>query len=61
VFTETGVLYRRADASPILVSFLQQLRTTPHQRSVSAADASIPKPKKAPRRRAAARRVKRSR
>ena len=61
VFTETGVLYRRADASPILASFLQQLRTTPHRRTGSAADVPIPKPKKAPRRRAAARRVKGSR
>jgi len=48
VFTETGVLYRRADSSPILASFLQELRTTSHQRPGSAADASIPKPKNAP-------------
>jgi DNA-binding transcriptional LysR family regulator len=29
VFTETGVVYRRGDPSPILESFLHQLRTAP--------------------------------
>lgn len=31
VFTETGVVYRQGDPSPILESFLHQLRTTPRQ------------------------------
>jgi DNA-binding transcriptional LysR family regulator len=61
VFTETGVIYRRADSSPILESFLHQLRTTPQQRTDSAAAVPIPKPKKAPRRHVTARRAKGSR
>ncbi len=32
VFTETGVIYRRGDASPILASFLQEVRSTPRDR-----------------------------
>jgi DNA-binding transcriptional LysR family regulator len=32
VFTETGVVYRQGDSSPILESFLHQLRTAPRQR-----------------------------
>jgi DNA-binding transcriptional LysR family regulator len=43
VFTETGVTYRRADPSPILASFLHEVRATPHQRTASAAVALIPK------------------
>jgi len=54
VFTETGVIYRRADPSPILASFLHELRAMPHQRTGSAAVAPIPK-KRVPGRRAVAR------
>jgi DNA-binding transcriptional LysR family regulator len=54
VFTETGVIYRRADPSPILASFIHELRATPHQRTGSAAVAPIPK-KRVPGRRAVAR------
>jgi DNA-binding transcriptional LysR family regulator len=59
VFTETGVVYRKGDPSPILASFLQELRATfrrPHD-SAPAALASNQK-KKAPGRRAAARGAK---
>ena len=38
-FTETGVIYRRADSSPILASFLHDLRATPRQRAPSPAAA----------------------
>ena len=51
VFTETGVICRRADSSPILASFLHELRATPRQRPGSATVAPIPKLKKAPGRR----------
>jgi DNA-binding transcriptional LysR family regulator len=37
VFTETGVIYRRADPSPILTSFLHEVRATPRERTTSAA------------------------
>jgi len=33
VFTERGVIYRRDDPSPILASFLEQVRATPHERA----------------------------
>jgi DNA-binding transcriptional LysR family regulator len=46
VFTETGVLYRRADASPILASFLQEVRTTPRERMSSMAEVGENKKKK---------------
>ena len=36
-FTERGVIYRRADASPILASFLHEVRATPRERTSSAA------------------------
>jgi DNA-binding transcriptional LysR family regulator len=52
VFTETGVIYRRDDPSPILASFLHELRATPRQSPSSAAVATAPKTK-APTRRAA--------
>jgi DNA-binding transcriptional LysR family regulator len=39
VFAERGVIYRRADASPILASFLQEVRATPHEGSSPAAEA----------------------
>jgi DNA-binding transcriptional LysR family regulator len=48
VFTEKGVIYRRDDASPILASFLHEVRTTPRERTRSAAVAR--KKKKGPRR-----------
>ena len=48
VFTETGVVYRRTDASPILASFLHEVRTTPRERTSSAVVAR--KNKKEPRR-----------
>jgi DNA-binding transcriptional LysR family regulator len=47
-YTETGVIYRGADPSPILASFLHELRATPRQRTGSAAAAPIQKRKKAP-------------
>jgi DNA-binding transcriptional LysR family regulator len=47
-FTERGVIYRRADASPILASFLHEVRATPRERTSSAAVAR--KNKKGPRR-----------
>jgi DNA-binding transcriptional LysR family regulator len=47
-FTEKGVIYRRTDASPILASFLHEVRATPRERTSSAAVAR--KNKKGPRR-----------
>jgi DNA-binding transcriptional LysR family regulator len=55
VFTETGVAYRAGDTSPILASFLHELRATPRQRPGSAPAALARRKKKAPGRRAAAR------
>ena len=55
-FTERGVIYRRADASPILASFLQEVRATPRQRPGLTAVAPLPK-KKASGRAAAGRRA----
>ncbi len=43
VFTETGVIYRRADPSPILESFLQELRAAPRQSTSSTTVVSVPK------------------
>jgi DNA-binding transcriptional LysR family regulator len=42
VFTERGVIYRRGDPSPILASFLEEVRATPSERA---------KPDPAPRKR----------
>jgi DNA-binding transcriptional LysR family regulator len=50
LFTETGVIYRRADASPILASFLHEVRATPRDRASSAVVAR--KKKNLPRREA---------
>lgn len=36
-FIEKGVIYRRADASPILASFLHEVRATPREPTSSAA------------------------
>ena len=45
IFTESGVIYRRADPSPILGSFLHELRATPRERtSGDAAGESVRKP-----------------
>jgi DNA-binding transcriptional LysR family regulator len=54
VFIETGVIYRRDDPSPILASFLQELKAT-IRRHGSAPAAARPQPKKAARRRKAER------
>ena len=35
VFTESGVIYRRADTSPLLASFLHEVRLTPRRRTDS--------------------------
>ncbi len=50
VFTERGVIYRRDDPSPILASFLQELRATIRRHGFAPA-AARPQSKKAPRRR----------
>jgi DNA-binding transcriptional LysR family regulator len=54
VFTETGIIYRRADSSPILASFLHELRAIPRESVGSAAAMSkkavANKKKKGPRR-----------
>lgn len=47
VFTETGVIYRRNDSSPILAAFLHELRATSLQRPVTTAAVPIPKRRKA--------------
>jgi DNA-binding transcriptional LysR family regulator len=49
IFTETGVIYRRNDPSPIIASFLHELRAT-IRRHASAPAAAPAQPKKAPRR-----------
>jgi DNA-binding transcriptional LysR family regulator len=49
VFTEKGVIYRRDDASPILASFLHEVRATPRERPGSVAAAAATK-EKGPRR-----------
>jgi DNA-binding transcriptional LysR family regulator len=36
IFTETGVIFRRSDVSPILASFLHEVRATPRDRASSA-------------------------
>ncbi len=59
VFTETGVIYRRDDPSPILASFLQELRATIRRRGIAPA-AAPSKPKKAKRPRKAARLARRA-
>jgi DNA-binding transcriptional LysR family regulator len=53
VFTETGVIYRRDDSSPILASFLNELRRARHLRTPSAGEVPGPNEKKAPGRHAA--------
>jgi len=58
VFTETGVVYRQGDSSPILSSFLRRLKRTPRGRAGSDAVAPVLKRKKAAARSGAARRRK---
>ena len=48
VFTETGVVYRQGDPSPILTSFLHELKATPRICADSAAVAPFPRPRKGP-------------
>ena len=50
IFTETGIIYRRNDPSPILASVLHELRTTIRRRS-SETEAAPAKRRKAPARR----------
>ena len=45
VFTEKGVIYRRDDSSPILASFLHEVRATPRERPGSEAVESVPRRK----------------
>jgi DNA-binding transcriptional LysR family regulator len=59
VFIETGVIYRKDDSSPILASFLQELRAT-IRRHGSAPAAAARESKKAPRRRKTARPIRRA-
>lgn len=40
VFTESGVIYRQDDPSPLLASFLQEVRLTPRRRSDAEAGAA---------------------
>jgi DNA-binding transcriptional LysR family regulator len=47
IFTETGVIYRRNDTSPILASFLHELRAANRRRTASPA-AAPPERKEAP-------------
>jgi DNA-binding transcriptional LysR family regulator len=59
VFTETGVIYRRDDPSPILASFLHELRATIRRRT-SAPAAAPQRRKKAPARQKTARVLRRA-
>ena len=45
VFTESGVIYRQGDTSPLLASLLQEIRLTPRRRpNTEAADPKTPSP-----------------
>ena len=59
IYTETGVIYRRNDPSPILASFLQELRATIRGHAPARSDAP-PQPKKEPHRRKTARILRRA-
>jgi DNA-binding transcriptional LysR family regulator len=53
LFTESGVIYRREDPSPLLASFLHEVRITPRRRAesetgVAKANAVVSKPRRAP-------------
>jgi len=39
IFTERGIIFRRGDASPILASFLEQVRATPRERAITPVEA----------------------
>ena len=45
IFTERGIVFRRGDASPILASFLEQVRATPHEHATGTAVATVAKRK----------------
>ncbi len=47
VWTETGIIHRRGDPSPILGSFLHELRATPRQPVDLPAPAPVPRKEKA--------------
>jgi DNA-binding transcriptional LysR family regulator len=62
VFTESGVIYRLDDSSPLLASFLHEVRLTPRRRPHGEAEVQRT-PTRAPKRRAArpkARRIRRA-
>ena len=62
VFTESGVIYRRDDLSPLLASFLREVRLTPRRRPHGEPEARRT-PTRAPKRQAArpgARRIRRA-
>jgi hypothetical protein len=53
VFTESGVIYRREDPSPLLASFLHEVRLTPRRRAesetrVEKGNAVVSKPRGVP-------------
>jgi DNA-binding transcriptional LysR family regulator len=53
VFTESGVIYRREDASPLLASFLHEVRLTPRKSvasgiGVAKGTAVVSKPRRVP-------------
>jgi DNA-binding transcriptional LysR family regulator len=53
VFTESGVIYRREDPSPLLASFLHEVKLTPRRREesetgVKKAKAVVSKPRRVP-------------
>ena len=53
VFTESGVIYRREDPSPLLASFLHEVRLTPRRRvksgsNVAKEKAVVSKPRRVP-------------
>jgi DNA-binding transcriptional LysR family regulator len=54
-FTESGVIHRREDPSPILATFLDQLRATPRRRPDSEVVAPAPRKGRSPRRLASSR------
>src|SRR6187200_248004 len=55
VFTASGVIYRKDDPSPLLASFLHEVRLVPRRRSAEASKGGAPKPRRAPARARAAR------
>jgi DNA-binding transcriptional LysR family regulator len=49
VFTETGVVYRQGDPSPILTTFLHELKATPRITRRFSSSCALPETKKRPR------------